>query len=699
MPATEETRFRRRLLWIELAVLAFLLLIIGPQVSARMGGQEQEVPAAETDSTATATTTPILLPATLTPAAPTQDLAALPSVEIALPLPPLEPAARSAISPLGDGLIIVSLAEEGYQRLFAYSPQSTPLIRLYAGPWNDITPAINPDGTQLAFASDRDGPYDLYVLDIASGVTTRLTQTPEWEASPSWSPDGKWLAYETLLTPPEAITPAEPPASSRSPSPTPLPPLEERGNLEIFVRPLDGSQEPIRMTESPSADYSPVWSPLGRQIAFVSDRSGDAEIWLADLDQIDERFINLSRSVTTAEARPAWSPDGTRLSWTSNGPASNGVSASPALYIWDSARPDGRPREVGSGDWSAWNPRGDILLTSILAPNRAYITAYSPSEGALILPLLPLPGALTGLAWGRLPLPSPLPDVLALAAAFTPVPEWAPVITPDAGLPFDRRLIALLNDVIAPNAALQDMVDESYNALRRRVAQETGWDFLASLENAFVTLTQPLGPGQMEDWLYTGRAFAFNTAPMNAGWLVVAREDFGSITYWRIFLKTRFQDGSQGQPLHMLPWDFSARFAGDPRFYEQGGAFARQVSGGYWIDFTALAAAYGWERLPATSSWRMSYSAARFNEFVLADGRDWMAAMLEIYPKEALDTPTPVPPPTDTPTITPWPSRTPAPTRTPYMTRTPLPTSTPWPTRTPLPTNTPKPTATATPPG
>jgi TolB protein len=154
----------------------------------------------------------------------------------------------------------------------------------------------------------------------------------------------------------------------------------------------------------------------------------------------------------------------------------------------------------------------------------------------------------------------------------------------------------------------------------------------------------------------------------------VLREDYGAETYWRVFLRARFQDGTQGRPLPGLPWDLAARAGGDPRAYEQGGALAAIVPGGYWIDFTALAAAYGWERLPALTAWRSAYGAVRYNEFVLTDGLDWASAMLELYPPEALLTPTAIFPPTHAPT--PLPPSTHTPTAAPLI-PTPLPTATP----------------------
>jgi TolB protein len=176
-----------------------------------------------------------------------------------------------------------------------------------------------------------------------------------------------------------------------------------------------------------------------------------------------------------------------------------------------------------------------------------------------------------------------------------------------------------------------------------------------------------------DDWLYTGRSFAFTTVPINAGWIAVVREDFGSQTYWRIFLRARSQDGSVGMPLNQQPWDFNARSSGDTLAYEAGGRLGETIPPGHWIDFTLIAQSYGWERIPALSTWRSAYPAARFNEFTFTQGLDWRSAMLQIYPPEILITPTAVIPPTRTPTSTPRWYQSPTPSYTP----TPRPTFTP----------------------
>jgi TolB protein len=548
-------------------------------------------------------------------------------------------------SPLQAGTILASIAEGGYSHLFAYQPGSPPLLRLTNGAWDDITPAASPDGRLVAFASNRDGQWDLYTLDLQSGDIKRMTDTPQYDGAPTFSPDGRWLAYETLV--------------------------DDGGGLEIYVQPVDQSSPAQRLTDDPAADTNPAWSPGGRQIAFVSNRSGDEEIWLADLDHADGRFTNLSRNQDAADTSPAWSPDGSQIAWASAG--LNGISSILSSPPQGDPSTDNPPRTLGSGNQAAWSPDGKTILAAMATANQAYLTAYDAQTGGLILPPLALSGKVSGLAWSSGQLN---PQAFQDQSEVTPTALWAPALTPVADVPEGRQRVVQVPDLQAPNPLLQDLVDESFNALRQRVAQATGWDFLASLENAYVPLTSPLPPGMGNDWLYTGRAFAFNTLLMNAGWVTVVREDFGSQTYWRVYLRARFQDGSQGQPLQDTPWDFNARSSGDPRYYEQGGTLAKNIPPGYWIDFTSLAAAYGWERLPALNTWRSSYEAARFNEFVLTGHSDWHSAMLEIYPPEALITPTPIEPTMAPATPTIRPSQTPTPTRTPWPTRTPTPSPT-----------------------
>jgi TolB protein len=384
----------------------------------------------------------------------------------------------------------------------------------------------------------------------------------------------------------------------------------------------------------------------------------------------------LSGEEELSAAHPVWSPDGQFLAW--GGVTTKGLHH---IYLWDSQSPEPSPANICSGDWAAWSPDGKALLVVFDTPYESYLTAYPIAEApGILLPPLKLPGMVSGLVWANISLSGELVQLNPV----TPTALWQ-VDSQDGEAAFeDRWDLVEMEDVAAPYPRLHVRAEESFQSLRAKLATLVGWDLLADLENAFLPLSSALPPGLLDDWLYTGRAFAINTLPINAGWMVVVREDFGPETYWRVYLRARFQDGSQGRPLNRLPWDFNARYSGVPQLYEQGGALAAITPGGYWVDMTQVAAAYGWERLAALSTWRAAYPSARFNEFAFREGLTWESAMLQIYPPEVLLTLTPLPTATASTTPAPLWYRSPTPTVTSSLavTSTPLATPTPAPSST-----------------
>ena len=571
---------------------------------------------------------------------------------------PISTSAPAVIKYSGEGnLVFLSIEENGYSHLFVQSnpPQELPLTRITAGEWNDVAPALSPDRKKLAFASDRNGFWDLYVMELQNGEVKQITDSHEYDSAPSWSPDGQWLVFETY----------------------------SNENLEVSVVSVnDRAQAVIPVTQDPASDHSPVWAPDGRHIAFISSRGGDSDVWLANLDLAGEdRYQNLSNTPFASENYPTWNFDGSQLLWAS---ISQNVGFS-GLYIWNSNDPARTAHWVGDGTWGAWNETADQIIAVLSSANQQYLTSYD-IHGKLLLSPTPLIGRVRGLAWGFADFPKSLPASFEKAAVVTTVALWQPVVSTGTEVPNQRWYVVPISDVQAPYPQLHDLVDESFNALRSRVTLDTGWDALASLENAFVPLTTDLDPGLEEDWLYTGRAFTINSLMANAGWMVALREDVGAQTYWRIYIRTTVQDGSLGEPIHNAPWNLSARYELDPRTYEQGGEYA-PVPTGYWVDITALAATYGWERLSALPNWRTYYGGARFSEFALTHGLTWYSAMQELYPVEALITPTRVLPPSLTPTNTATLTPTKRPTRTPRITLTP--SLSPTPTSTKIPTGTP----------
>lgn len=574
--------------------------------------------------------------------------------------PPAEPetAPTPSLAPVdtADSLAVVAMPDGLYTHLFAFHPtgRSGRFTRLTNSPWDDIHPALSPDGTRLAYSSRQNGYWDLYILDLTTGAQVRITDTAEYDGSPSWSPDGKWLAYESYIG----------------------------DNLEIFIRAIDDlTQPPIRLTNDPAADYSPDWSPGGREIAFVSDRDGDVDIWLAGLDRVDDRFTNLTAGSNSVESHPAWSPDGSRLAWSTD------RYGSAEVVVWNSARPEDPVWRAGAGSWPVWHPGGNSILTGVDGPNEAGLAAYRLDLGSLDVPLTPLTGALQGLTWGDSGVLERIARRWEIDIGFRAPEIVQPQVTLSPIAPAGRAGVVPIEDVTAPYPYLHDAVDEAFLALREAVSDAAGWDVLANLEQAYLPLTEPAGPGVAEEWSYTGRAFNLNPLPIQAGWMAVIKETYGGQTYWRLFVKTRYQDGSQGRPLTVQAWNLDARYHGDPTAFEAGGTLD-VIPSGYWLDFTDLAARFGWQRLPALTNWRTYYPGARFNQFVYPEGLDWSAAMAELYPPEALDPPTAIPTLTLTPSLTPSPRYYQSPTPSPTATQTVAPTRRP--TWTPL-ANTPTP--------
>lgn len=540
------------------------------------------------------------------------------------------------------GTLFFIARASGRSHIWGYLPGDPAPFQVTSGPWDDVDPAVSPDGTQLAFTSHRDGNWDLYLLDLLTLAVRRLTETPGYEGHPTWSPDGLWLAYEAY----------------------------SGENLDVWIMPIDLSQAPIQLTSHPEADYAPSWDPNGRRIAFVSHRAQSPQIYIANLDQPGDRFQKLS-DTSGVSSDPAFDPSGKRLAFS--------VHGSDGGQVWVLDVAEGGSRPIGQGRAPTWSPDGGQLLTVMDFSSNSHLQVYSV-DGLSVLPFgIPIQGSLESLTWSA----TGVSAELTRAASANPTSSelYTRSLSKSNGGSGRLQLVPLPG-VEPSNAALSDAVDEAFIALRDRIVQEAGWDFLESLENAFVGMNDPLPPGlAFSDWLYTGRAFSFNTGAVQAGWIEVAREVRGGRTYWRVYLRAARQDGSLGAPLQTPIWDFSTRNAGDPEAYDSGGSWKEDIPEGYYVDFTRLAADYGFERLPALSNWRTYYPAARFNEFVLTDGLTWEEAMLELYPPSAIITPTPYRTPTNTPTRTPrpsptpwwwyWRSPTPSPMMTPYLTPTP----------------------------
>src|SRR6266567_2268335 len=166
-------------------------------------------------------------------------------------------------------------------------------VRRIRIPLNGLTtPTWSPDGKQLAFTGYDGGISDLFVVNLDGSNLHRLTNDKYADLQPSWSPDGKTIAFTT----------------DRSPA-TDFEALKF-GSLRIALLHLETGSIDILRHMDQGKNINPAWAPDGRSLAFVSDRNGISNIFLYDFT--DGNIYQLTDVFTGVSGISALSPC---LSW------------------------------------------------------------------------------------------------------------------------------------------------------------------------------------------------------------------------------------------------------------------------------------------------------------------------------------------------------------------------------------------------
>lgn len=137
------------------------------------------------------------------------------------------------------------------------------------------------------------------------------------------------------------------------------------GHTDIFVK-VSGSSA-RQLTRNRASDYGPVSSPDGRRIAFVSDRDGDDDVYVVNLDGSGLRKLTRDARAGSYDSAPAWSPDGARIAFAST---RDGGEAEIYVMRADGTKPrrlTRTPRYV-SDTTPSWSPNGQRI---VFASNRA----------------------------------------------------------------------------------------------------------------------------------------------------------------------------------------------------------------------------------------------------------------------------------------------------------------------------------------
>jgi TolB protein len=171
------------------------------------------------------------------------------------------------------GPIAFASTRDGNYEIYMINPDGTGEIRLTENDYDDFYPALRWDGKMIAFSSavatKKGMPQkDIFIMDIATRKTKRITETPEDEVALDWSPDDKMIAYSKYVM----------------------------GQSELFVLNL-ATNISTRITYDPGEDINPVWTSDSKFLVFSTDRDDTVNI-------AGERSYNIYMVDVTTQAKP-----------------------------------------------------------------------------------------------------------------------------------------------------------------------------------------------------------------------------------------------------------------------------------------------------------------------------------------------------------------------------------------------------------
>lgn len=251
-----------------------------------------------------------------------------------------------SVSRDGKYIVFASTQHRPTSDIYIKNVESRVVTQLTNDPANDVMPRISPDGTRVAFASNRAGNWDIYVMPITGGKAVQVTSTPADDLHPSWSPDGSQLVFcrlgevsgqwEMWVTDVGNTGVARFIGNGLFPEWCPAPGTgangadriafqksRERGDRAFGIWTVDYKNgQASNMTEvvsSPvAACINPSWSPDGQWIAFATvpnpsqwasaadARPSSADLWMVDLNGNARIALTFGKAVNLM---PTWGPN------------------------------------------------------------------------------------------------------------------------------------------------------------------------------------------------------------------------------------------------------------------------------------------------------------------------------------------------------------------------------------------------------
>jgi tricorn protease len=217
---------------------------------------------------------------------------------------------------------------------------------------HDVGPVFSPDGRMIAFSSNRHGSYDVFVVPVQGGKPHRLTFDSANDLATSWSPDGKQVLF----------------TSTRA--------IDFPHSLEMYTVPVSGGR--VRRVSAGEGKEG-VFSPKGNHIAYVRGQgswyrkgyrgSSNDDVWICNADGTNNRQLT---TFNGQDSSPMWSPDGNSIYYVSE------CCGTPANVMCQEAAGKNPPRQVtfhkddgvrkarisGNGEWIVYECGADLWVVS-----------------------------------------------------------------------------------------------------------------------------------------------------------------------------------------------------------------------------------------------------------------------------------------------------------------------------------------------
>lgn len=283
---------------------------------------------------------------------------------VALGVAAVVAAAVAGVDPVGatypgttNGRLAMGMDRGGNTDVYSVMPNGDGLRRLTTSPDFDACPAYSADGKSIAYCSGDNsslsGVIEIWTMKANGHKRRKVTDIGGRMTFPDFAPDGESIALSGLL----------PGATAE----------------DVFVVGTDGTGL-TRLTSAAGHDQFPAWSPDGSKITFISARTGTGQVWVMDSDGANQRQLTFDAPLKGQ--LPDWSPDGTRIAYSTGDPALGSdlwvmnADGSNQVQLTNDA-----DRQIGA----AWSPDGTKIAFLNGLPNRFVNVVNADGTGRYVV--------------------------------------------------------------------------------------------------------------------------------------------------------------------------------------------------------------------------------------------------------------------------------------------------------------------------